>query len=73
MLVYLKAIADVREMLDNAVSNRVEDGYAPWHWDHELRDMLLQLEAEFRLNKRMETMRRFPTGRVKPKKGKTKK
>lgn len=40
---YSEAIRDVWDLLDNAKSNRVDDGYAPWHWDHELRDQLLEL------------------------------
>lgn len=36
----------LHELLDNAVSNRVDDGYAPWLWVHELRDQINMLGGD---------------------------
>lgn len=35
----------LHELLDNAESNRVDDGLAPWAWHHELRDQINMLST----------------------------
>ena len=51
---YLQALDDIAEKLDNAVLNGggldAGDGkfISNAHWDHEIRDMLIQIKEEFK-------------------------